>query len=146
MNLKLENIFVDTSWEHLFLIRVCFFSSLIVLIGHILSLNFEYLQIGSCHFFWSKPGSQSYPEPPIDFFDIFHASLFYPLPFVFFNTHVFQNFMMNHYKKFNEFDLEPKFSITGKIVISIISIISIGCWSMPFYMLRHATKLTTECF
>ena len=143
MNLKLENIFVDTSGWNLFFIRICFFSSLIVFIGYIFSLNFEYLQIGSCHFFWHKPGSQSYPEPPIDFFDIFYASLFYPLPFVFNNTHVFQTFIKNHYKKFNEFDLLPKYSLTAKIVISITFI---GCWGLPIYMLRHATKLTTVCF
>lgn len=143
MNLKLENIFVNTSGGNLFLIRVCFISLLVILLDIILSSNFEYLQIGSCHFFWDKPGSKTYPEPPIDLFDIFFAIFFYALPFVLANTHVGETFYRNHYKRFKEFDLEPKWSIIGKIVISIIMI---GCWGLPIFMLRHTTKLTATCF
>ena len=142
MNLKLENIFADTSRGNLFLIRVCFFSSLVVFIGIILSSNFEYLQIGSCHFFWNKSGSENYPVPPIDFFDFFYATLFYPLPFVLSNTKIISKFIENRHKRFKEYDLLPRLSLSAKILISAIFII---CWGIPIYLLTNTTKITVAC-
>ena len=143
MNLKLENIFVDTSIGSLFPIMVCFFSSLVVLIGIILSSNFEYLQIGSCYFFWNEQGTKSHPNPSTDFFDIFYATLFYPLPFVLFNTKLLVKFLENRHKRFNEEDVYPRFSLSAKILILIIWIV---CWGIPLYLIANGTKITVACF